>query len=57
MARKKEETIEDILDRIENDIEKVRDKVWEMEPADQEDEDDDSFDDEDEEGLSDSDED
>ena len=46
--KKKEETIEDILDRIEEDIQKARDKVWEMEPADQEDED--SFDeDEDEE--------
>ena len=57
MAIKKEETIEDILDRIEDDLIKVRDKVWEMETADQEDEDDDSFDDEDEEEISDSDED
>ena len=54
--RKQSETIEDILDRIEEDIQSVRDKVWQLEEN-QEDEDDDSFDDEDEEGLSDSDED
>ena len=54
--RKQSETIENILDRIEEDIQSVRDKVWELEEN-QEDEDDDSFDDEDEEGLSDSDED
>lgn len=48
--KKKEETIEDILDRIEADIEKVRDKVWEMEPADDQEEDDDAdIDEEDEE--------
>ena len=54
--RKQSETIEDILDRIEEDIQSIRDKVWELEEN-QEDEDDDSFDDEDEEGLSDPDED
>ena len=54
--RKQSETIEDILDRIEEDIQSVRDKVWEFEEN-QEDEDDDSFDDEDEEEVSDSDED
>ena len=54
--RKQSETIEDILDRIEEDIQSVRDKVWQLEEN-QEDEDDDSFDDEDEEELSDSDED
>ena len=44
MPRKKEETIEDILDRIQDDIETIREKI------DQEVEDDDySFDDEDEE--------
>jgi division protein CdvB (Snf7/Vps24/ESCRT-III family) len=43
MPRKKEETIEDILDRMEQDIETIREKM------DQEVEDDDSFDDEDEE--------
>ena len=46
--KKKEETIEDVLDRIEEDLQKVRDKVWEMEPADQDDEDE-EFEDEDEE--------
>ena len=43
MPRKKEETIEDILDRMQDDIETIREKM------DQEVEDDDSFDDEDEE--------
>jgi len=43
MPRKKDETIEDILDRIQDDIETIREKM------DQEVEDDDSFDDEDEE--------
>ena len=52
MPRKKEETIEDILDRIEDDIATIREKM-----EDQEVEDDDSFDDEDEEWVSDSDED
>jgi len=48
--KKKEETAEDILDRIEEDIQKIRDKVWEMESDDQvEDDDYDSEDDEDEE--------
>jgi len=55
--KKKEETIEDILDRIEDDLNEVRNKLW-LEREDQEDEeDDDSFDDEDEEEVSDSDED
>jgi len=44
--KKKEETITDILDRIEEDMIALRDKVEEMEN--QEDSDDDSFDDEDE---------
>ena len=53
--KKKEETIEDILDRIEDDLNEVRNKLW-LEREDQEDEeDDDSFDDEDEEEVSDSD--
>jgi len=43
MPRKKDETIEDILDRMQDDIETIREKM------DQEVEDDDSFDDEDEE--------
>jgi len=43
MPKKREETIEDILDRMEQDIETIREKI------DQEVEDDDSFDDEDEE--------
>jgi hypothetical protein len=48
--KKKEENIEDILDRIEQDIDKIRNKIWldkVDEDGDQEDED--SFDDEDEE--------
>jgi len=48
--KKKEENIEDILDRIEEDIDKIRNKIWldkVDEDGDQEDED--SFDDEDEE--------
>ena len=44
--KKKEETITDILDRIEEDMIALRDKVEEMEN--QEDSDDDSFDNEDE---------
>jgi hypothetical protein len=47
--KKKEETIEDVLDRIEEDLQKVRDKVWEMEPADEEYEDEDSEDEDEEE--------
>ena len=38
--KKKEETIQDILDRIEEDIQTIRDKVDEMEDEDMEDEDD-----------------
>ena len=45
--KKKEEGFDEILDRIDEDLQKLRDKVWEMEADDQvEDED---FDDEDEE--------
>ena len=45
--KKKEETMEEIIDRIDDDLQKLRDKVWQMEADDQvEDED---FDDEDEE--------
>ena len=44
--KKKEENLTDIIDRIEEDILTLRDKVEEME--DQEDDNDDSFDDEDE---------
>jgi len=47
MPKRKEETLMDILDRIEDDLVTLRDKIEEME--DQEDCDDDSFDDEDEE--------
>ena len=46
MPKKKKETVADILDRMEEDLQKVRDYVWEQEADDQvEDED---FDDEDE---------
>jgi len=48
--KKKEETMEDIIDRIDEDLQKLRDKVWDMESDDQvEDDDYDSEDDEDEE--------
>ena len=48
--KKKEETMEDIIDRIDDDLQKLRDKVWEMEADDQvEDDDYDSDDEEDEE--------
>ena len=47
MPKKKEETIEDIIDRLEDDLQTLRHKVWDMQSDDQvEDED---FDDEDEE--------
>ena len=47
--KKKEETMEEIIDRIDDDLQKLRDKVWEMEADDQvEDEDYDSEDEEDE---------
>ena len=46
MPKKKEETIEDILDRIEEDLQKARDKVWDMESDDKVEEDD--FDDDEE---------
>jgi len=48
--KKKEETLEEIIDRMDEDLQKLRDKVWEMESDDQvEDDDYDSEDDEDEE--------
>ena len=48
--KKKDETMEDIIDRIDDDLQKLRDKVWQMEADDQvEDDDYDSEDDEDEE--------
>ena len=45
MPRKKDETIEDILDRMQDDIETIREKM----DQEVEEDDDDSFDDEDEE--------
>jgi hypothetical protein len=33
--KKKEETMEEIIDRIDDDLQKLRDKVWEMEADDQ----------------------
>ena len=45
--KKKEETMEDIIDRIDEDLQKLRDKVWDMESDDKV-EDDDDFEDEDE---------
>jgi hypothetical protein len=44
---KKKETIEDILDRIEEDIQKVRDYVWDQESDDQVEDDQDDFEDDD----------
>lgn len=38
--KQKEDTLEDIIDRIEADLTKLRDKVWEMEADDQVDDDD-----------------
>jgi len=32
--KKKDESIEDILDRVEEDISKIRDKIYEMEDQD-----------------------
>ena len=32
--KKKEETMEDIIDRIDEDLQKLRDKVWDMESDD-----------------------
>jgi len=46
---KKEETIEDIIDRMEEDLTKLRDKAWEMEADDQVEEEDSFDEDEDEE--------
>ena len=40
MPKKKKETVEDILDRIEEDLQKVRDYVWEKESDDQVEDDD-----------------
>ena len=49
MPRKKEETIEDIVDRIEADLEMIRDKAIEKKEWEDEDEDDDIDEDEDDE--------
>jgi hypothetical protein len=49
MPRKKEETIEDIVDRIEADLEMIRDKAIEKKEWEDEDEDEDIDEDEDEE--------
>ena len=45
--KKKDETMEDIIDRIDEDLQKLRDKVWDMESDDKV-EDDDDFENEDE---------
>jgi hypothetical protein len=49
MPRKKEETIEDIVDRIEADLEMIRDKAIEKKEWEEDDEDEDIDQDEDEE--------
>jgi hypothetical protein len=49
MPRKKEETIEDIVDRIEADLEMIRDKAIEKKEWEDEDEDEDIDEDENEE--------
>ena len=49
MPRKKEETIEDIVDRIEADLEMIRDKAIEKKEWEDEDEDEDIEEDEDDE--------
>ena len=49
MPRKKEETIEDIVDRIEADLEMIRDKAIEKKEWEEDDEDEDIDEDEDEE--------
>jgi len=49
MPRKKEETIEDIVDRLEADLEMIRDKAIEKKEWEDEDEDEDIDEDEDEE--------
>ena len=49
MPRKKEETIEDIVDRIEADLEMIRDKAFEKKEWEEDDEDEDIDEDEDEE--------
>ena len=49
MPRKKEETIEDIVDRIEADLEMIRDKAIEKKEWEDEDEDEEIDEDEDEE--------
>ena len=47
--KKKEETMEEIIDRIDDDLQTLRDTVWQMEADDQvEDEDFDDADEEDE---------
>jgi len=38
--KQKEDTLEDIIDRIDEDLTKLRNKVWEMEADDQVDDDD-----------------
>ena len=49
MPRKKEETLEDIVDRIEADLEMIRDKAIEKKEWEDEDEDEDIDEDEDDE--------
>ena len=46
--KKKEETIQDILDRIEEDIQTIRDKVWDMESDDKVEDDEDESDEDEE---------
>ena len=48
MGKKKSETIQDILDRIQEDIDTIRDKAEELENHDCDSDSDDDFDDEDE---------
>ena len=47
--KKKEETLEDIIDRIEEDLQTLRHKVWDMQSDDQVEDDDFDDDEEDEE--------
>ena len=49
MGKKKSETIQDILDRIQEDIDTIRDKAEELENHDCDSDSDDDFDDDDEE--------
>ena len=48
MPKKKNETIEDILDRIEEDLQIIRDKAMEQDDVDDDFEDDEDIDEEDE---------